>query len=266
MSCELVWAVQVPAFRRQEVGSSETTDTYTVCQPIQRGITTLSFVLSHPPAWIYVASRQLFGNCCSQVIRPLSTKPFYSNYFLWLCLCSFHWLFTASVTGCSYHVTPDVRCGKLRSRNIFLPPCGVGFVPQLPPLVFCFLVLLFVHMFCLVPQLNRWLKCNTARLPTQFAFLDCKHQWIFPPENIEQLTRACLSHNVFVLCVICMSFFSVISRPDDRSSHFYERRDGDAYLRRPATTYHVADPLRGRTRDRLYRNGPYTSLLERWVG
>ncbi|XP_033609160.1 protein split ends isoform X5 [Cryptotermes secundus] len=51
--------------------------------------------------------------------------------------------------------------------------------------------------------------------------------------------------------------------PDDRSSHFYERREGDAYLRRSATTYHVADPLRGRTRDRLYRNGPYTTLLDR---
>lgn len=85
----------------------------------------------------------------------------------------------------------------------------------------------------------------------------------FFPEKFEDLKRVQLAHNVFVLCAICMRFFSVISRPDDRSSHFYERRDGDAYLRRPAATYHVADPLRGRTRDRLYRNGPYTPLLER---
>jgi hypothetical protein len=63
--------------------------------------------------------------------------------------------------------------------------------------------------------------------------------------------------------------FSVISRPAEdhatfeRSSHFYERREGDAYLRRPASAYHVSDPLRGRTRDRVYRNGPYTPLIER---
>ncbi|RZF37011.1 hypothetical protein LSTR_LSTR004699 [Laodelphax striatellus] len=56
----------------------------------------------------------------------------------------------------------------------------------------------------------------------------------------------------------------------ERSSHFYERRgEGDAtaaYLRRPpASTYHVSaqePPLRGRTRDRLYRNGPYTPIIE----
>ncbi|XP_021929179.1 msx2-interacting protein-like [Zootermopsis nevadensis] len=36
-----------------------------------------------------------------------------------------------------------------------------------------------------------------------------------------------------------------------------------AYLRRPASAYHVTDPLRGRTRDRVYRNGPYTPLIER---
>ncbi|PSN39346.1 hypothetical protein C0J52_21870 [Blattella germanica] len=48
----------------------------------------------------------------------------------------------------------------------------------------------------------------------------------------------------------------------ERSSHFYERREGDAYLRRPTSAYHVTDPLRGRTRDRLYRNGPYTPLIE----
>nr|CAD7197647.1 unnamed protein product [Timema douglasi] len=52
----------------------------------------------------------------------------------------------------------------------------------------------------------------------------------------------------------------------ERTSHFYERREGDAYLRRgPAPAYHVTapDPLRGRTRDRLYRNGPYSQLIER---
>ncbi|XP_069682779.1 protein split ends-like isoform X5 [Periplaneta americana] len=49
----------------------------------------------------------------------------------------------------------------------------------------------------------------------------------------------------------------------ERSSHFYERREGDAYLRRQASAYHVTDPLRGRTRDRLYRNGPYTPLIDR---
>ncbi|KAJ9592197.1 hypothetical protein L9F63_001313, partial [Diploptera punctata] len=49
----------------------------------------------------------------------------------------------------------------------------------------------------------------------------------------------------------------------ERSSHFYERREGDGYLRRPTSAYHVTDPLRGRTRDRLYRNGPYTPLIER---
>lgn len=87
--------------------------------------------------------------------------------------------------------------------------------------------------------------------------------FFFSQENFEHLKHVGLVNDVFVLCVICMPFFFVISRPDDRSSHFYERRDGDAYLRRPATTYHVADPLRGRTRDRLYRNGPYTPLLER---
>ncbi|XP_046673537.1 protein split ends isoform X3 [Homalodisca vitripennis] len=54
----------------------------------------------------------------------------------------------------------------------------------------------------------------------------------------------------------------------ERSSHFYERerdrRDGDAYLRRASSTYHVtaAEPLRGRTRDRHYRNGPYTPIIE----
>uniref|UniRef100_A0A1B6D8R2 Msx2-interacting protein n=1 Tax=Clastoptera arizonana TaxID=38151 RepID=A0A1B6D8R2_9HEMI len=54
----------------------------------------------------------------------------------------------------------------------------------------------------------------------------------------------------------------------ERSSHFYERererRDGEAYLRRSSSTYHVApsEPLRGRTRDRLYRNGPYTPIIE----
>nr|CAD7605737.1 unnamed protein product [Timema genevievae] len=54
----------------------------------------------------------------------------------------------------------------------------------------------------------------------------------------------------------------------ERSSHFYERREGDAYLRRgPAPAYHVTapDPLRGRTRDRLYRNGPYSQLIESYV-
>lgn len=56
----------------------------------------------------------------------------------------------------------------------------------------------------------------------------------------------------------------------ERSSHFYERerdrRDGDAYLRRASSTYHVAaEPLRGRTRDRHYRNGPYTPIIERYV-
>ncbi|XP_054269118.1 protein split ends-like isoform X4 [Macrosteles quadrilineatus] len=54
----------------------------------------------------------------------------------------------------------------------------------------------------------------------------------------------------------------------ERSSHFYERererRDGDAYLRRASSTYHVpaAEPLRGRTRDRHYRNGPYAPIIE----
>ncbi|XP_065210776.1 protein split ends isoform X2 [Planococcus citri] len=56
----------------------------------------------------------------------------------------------------------------------------------------------------------------------------------------------------------------------DRSSHFYERRDGtENYVRRPPSAYHVVSPsdsLRGRTRerDRLYRNGPshYTPILD----
>lgn len=58
----------------------------------------------------------------------------------------------------------------------------------------------------------------------------------------------------------------------DRSSHFYERRDGtENYVRRtPSSAYHVVSPsesLRSRTRDRdrIYRNGPshYTPILER---
>ncbi|CAH0381486.1 unnamed protein product [Bemisia tabaci] len=53
----------------------------------------------------------------------------------------------------------------------------------------------------------------------------------------------------------------------ERSSHFYERsRESEAsYLRRSTSTYHVSPPdtLRGRTRDRIYRNGPYTPIIER---
>ncbi|XP_072157551.1 uncharacterized protein spen isoform X2 [Bemisia tabaci] len=52
----------------------------------------------------------------------------------------------------------------------------------------------------------------------------------------------------------------------ERSSHFYERsRESEAsYLRRSTSTYHVSPPdtLRGRTRDRIYRNGPYTPIIE----
>lgn len=80
---------------------------------------------------------------------------------------------------------------------------------------------------------------------------------------------------IYALVVINFSVYDDVYRPAEeissfeRSSHFYERererRDGDAYLRRPASTYHVApsEPLRGRARDRLYRNGPYTPIIER---
>lgn len=85
-------------------------------------------------------------------------------------------------------------------------------------------------------------------------------------------------HPLCIFVVILYFYFRCFAfRPTedittfDRSSHFYERRDGaENYVRRPASAYHVVSPsdsLRGRTRerDRLYRNGPphYTPILER---
>ncbi|XP_014262503.1 protein split ends isoform X3 [Cimex lectularius] len=62
----------------------------------------------------------------------------------------------------------------------------------------------------------------------------------------------------------------------ERSSHFYERSErsegsgGSSYLRRSGTAsattggYHTTESIsRSRARDRIYRNGPYTPLIER---
>nr|CAD7425499.1 unnamed protein product [Timema monikensis] len=87
-----------------------------------------------------------------------------------------------------------------------------------------------------------------------------------------QYQREALSRRQFLRTWRCVVLYRAVVRvpPEDhasfeRTSHFYERREGDAYLRRgPAPAYHVTapDPLRGRTRDRLYRNGPYSQLIE----
>ncbi|EEB11614.1 hypothetical protein Phum_PHUM127450 [Pediculus humanus corporis] len=87
------------------------------------------------------------------------------------------------------------------------------------------------------------------------------------------------------LCVcVCVCIYIYLYIADDhstfeRTSHFYERgtstpgtplptpgtrSEVDGYLRRSSVYHTPPDPLRGRPRDRSYRNGPpYTSGTER---